>query len=316
MVGVLFKKLIIFSLLLFIPLYIIQMVVDKGLRKYQSGEYGIWNDIYSSKINSDILIVGSSRALVNISSPILDSALHKTVYGIGVNGGNFSQTLVRLKVYLQHNKKPQTIICSLGMNDLDKGEGLFNTEQYMPYLEDSLIRNSNQGYANSFMLADYYIPAMKYRSDLGSLLTGIKLYFNSQVEVREPRIKGYVAREIKWDTSFDDLRKSKKVFNIKFHKELLNDFKTFIGICKSNNIKLIFVFTPEYEKVQPYFKNWDFVMNFYKSVAAKNDIPFLDYSNSEFSKDTKYFYNSEHLNKTGSQLFSKKLADDLLKLQL
>jgi hypothetical protein len=45
--------------------------------------------------------------------------------------------------------------------------------------------------------------------------------------------------------------------------------------------------------------------------SKKYDVPLLDHSNDAMSYKTIYFYNSEHLNKTGAQLFSKKLAGDL-----
>lgn len=35
---------------------------------------------------------------------------------------------------------------------------------------------------------------------------------------------------------------------------------------------------------------------------------FIDYSNSYLCYDKKYFYNSQHLNKTGAELFSKEVS--------
>lgn len=306
-------KILVFGLILFIPLLIIQIMVDKGMRKNRSQEYGVWNDIYDSKINTDILVIGSSRALVNISSPILDSALNTPTYGIGVDGGNFEQTITRLKVFLQHNKKPTTIIYSIGMRDLEKSTGLFRMEQYMPYLADSIIKNSNQGYTNSFIWADYYVPLMKYRTNFSSVLTGIKLYFSSGVEVIQPRVLGHESRDMKWDTSFEDFKKSGKTFDIKINGQLTSDFRHFLDLCKANQIQVIFVYSPEYIEIQSYFKNRDFLMDYYRKTALTYNIPFLDFSKHNISYHKKYFYNSEHLNKVGSEIFSKKLSRDLLK---
>jgi hypothetical protein len=316
MAKLLITKIIVFLILLYLPLFFLQKAVDNGLRKYRAGEYGVWNDIYNSKINSKVLVVGSSRALVNISTSILDSMLKKSVYNIGVDGGHFSQTLQRFKIYLMHNKKPEAIICSLGMSDLEKTAGLFNMEQYLPYLGDSLIAKSNKGYANSFISADYYVPSMKYRVDLGSILTGLKLYFDREVNIKDPRVRGYEARNLKWDTSFDDLKKSGKSFDIRINQDAANDLEEFVNVCRLNKIKLIFVYTPEYIEIQPYFKNRDFVMDFYRSFSRKNEIPFIDYSKDSLSFNKSLFYNSEHLNLVGSKLFSQKLAADLIKCHL
>jgi hypothetical protein len=40
---------------------------------------------------------------------------------------------------------------------------------------------------------------------------------------------------------------------------------------------------------------------------------FLDYSSDTICNNKKLFYNSQHLNSKGSEIFTKKLAKDLLK---
>ena len=56
------------------------------------------------------------------------------------------------------------------------------------------------------------------------------------------------------------------------------------------------------------------IISLYQHFSEKYDIPFLDYSNDELSYSTKYFYNSQHLNRTGAELFTAKLADDLMEI--
>ena len=50
-------------------------MVDAGLRKSRNAYFANWNDLYNSKINADLLIMGSSRAEFHISPKILDSLL-------------------------------------------------------------------------------------------------------------------------------------------------------------------------------------------------------------------------------------------------
>ena len=316
MVKVLFLKLIIFFLLLFVPLYFLQKYVDNGLLKMRLGEYGVWNDIYESKINADVVIVGSSRATVNISSPILTEKLKLNTYNIGIDGGDFNMEYLRFQVYLQHNKKPKVVILSLHTADLQKNEGIFNQEQFLPFLGDTLVRNATSGYSSSLSYADYYIPAVKYRSDFQSVSDGIKMVLDKPVSriYYAMRTNGYEARDRKWDDSFDKLKRSGKKFDIKFNDELVAKFQEFIKYCKEKNIELIFVYTPEYTGVQPYFVNREMVMNYYGKVAKDNSIPMLDYSQDSISSNTAYFYNSEHLNTSGSVYFTMKLASDLVNL--
>ena len=54
-------------------------------------------------------------------------------------------------------------------------------------------------------------------------------------------------------------------------------------------------------------------MNLYRQFAKKYDLIFLDYSNDPISYNKSLFYNSNHLNAEGSEIFSKKLAADIKK---
>jgi hypothetical protein len=49
----------------------------------------------------------------------------------------------------------------------------------------------------------------------------------------------------------------------------------------------------------------------YDSIACEFHIPILDYSDIPMCYDTAYFYNATHLNKTGAELFTTKLAHDI-----
>lgn len=304
-------KTILFLVLLYIPLYIIQTVVDKGMTHYRKGEYGVWNDIYNSPINADLVIIGNSRAFVNISPMILDSALKQPAYNLGYDGGDFNLAYTRFKVYLCHNKMPKTVVLSISPPDLERGIGIFNLPQFMPFLKDTVLRKGLAGYANSFNKADFYVPAMKYRTDPSSYVTGIKLYFGKNVVEDELRVRGYEARPRKWDNSFNEFIALHQKFNHKIDTALLKQFKELIKTCADHHTKLYLVYSPEYIKVQPYFVNRAGIMSVYKVASLLYHVPFLDYSNDPMSSDTSYFYNSEHLNKNGSEVFTRKLAKDM-----
>jgi lysophospholipase L1-like esterase len=51
-----------------------------------------------------------------------------------------------------------------------------------------------------------------------------------------------------------------------------------------------------------------------RDIANRHGIQFLDYSSDTMCRDTKYFYNSQHLNTAGAELFSARLAEDLAPL--
>lgn len=49
----------------------------------------------------------------------------------------------------------------------------------------------------------------------------------------------------------------------------------------------------------------------YGSIANAVKVPLLDYWNDTITTDTSYFCNSTHLNKIGSELFTRKFIQDL-----
>lgn len=92
------KKLITISILVLIPLAMLQWlsaIVDKGLRNAKM-PYSSLNDVYNGRVNADVIMLGSSRAVFHISPHILDSVLQKNTYNIGVNGWSFHLSLIHI----------------------------------------------------------------------------------------------------------------------------------------------------------------------------------------------------------------------------
>jgi len=76
---------------------------------------------------------------------------------------------------------------------------------------------------------------------------------------------------------------------------------------------LIFVYTPEFIDGQKFMSNRDEIIDLYKIISNKYSIKFYDYSQDSICLNKKYFYNSMHLNKFGSEIFSRNLACALQK---
>ena len=83
--------------------------------------------------------------------------------------------------------------------------------------------------------------------------------------------------------------------------------------CLRDSIGIILIYPPTYHESHRYIKNRDEIISLFESIANKNKIPFLDYSEDSLSYSTKYFYNSQHLNKNGGELFTEKICADIKK---
>lgn len=308
------KKFILQIVILSIPFVIILSILDyfvtKGLQKTKFGDYKEWNDIYSGNLNSDIVINGSSRAWVHISPKIIDSILNVNSYNLGIDGYSFYMQLGKYNEYVQHNIKPKIIIQTLDISTLSKRDDLYNYEQFFPYIYNSSIKKITKNFIG-FSFLDYNMPFYRYRNSSEIVKVGVEEYF-STTNLDNGKYKGYLGMERDWDGSFDEFKKNNPHGVVtKLDSESVELMDTFLSSCKNNNIEVIFVFTPEYIENQRISNNREEIINTYLDFAKKYDLLFFDYSKDTISYQKKYFYNSQHLNKEGAELFTEKMTNDI-----
>ncbi len=304
------KRTLFFGVLLLILSLSLDILITNGLKKSQTFHFVDWNNIYNSKINSDIIISGNSKAWHHISPKILDSILDAKSYNLGIDGYDFVMQNAKANVYLNHNKKPRLLIQVVGNSTLNLRKDLYQSIQFKPYLNDSVISKATKKY-NGFSKLDYHIPLYRYRGENSILVNSVlNIVGLGHLQKDKNKYKGFEAYDRTWDNSFQQFVKKYpkgKTFNVsEYHK---NIFENFIKEQKQNNIEIVLVYSPTFYKSQQYINNR--IVSFFKNVAKKYDAKFLDYSNYKFAKNKKYFYNSQHLNKAGAELFSKLLAEDI-----
>lgn len=302
----------IFSCIILAILYVLQFVFDRECRRVQNEAFAEWNDCYNGKIAGDVLMLGSSRMGAHISPKIIDEQLHVNSYNLGINGGRFLLQNGRFKVYLAHTPKlPKNIIHGLDIGTLDRASILFVSNQFVPYLDDTIIRKYTEGYKGSYNKLHYYFPLYKYNNSFLNMgtaimnMTGLKTQFSH-------RYKGYKALEGEWVPSTDKQLVAVADGGIqKTDSQTVKEFEAYLQFCKEKNINLIFVYTPEYIDLQKLTKNRAEIINLYKQYATTYNITFLDYSEDSISYQKSLFKDPGHLNRKGAELFSMKLAKDL-----
>lgn len=305
-------KLLIFCLLPLPVLYVLQVIVDSGLKHSDYPVYSEWNDIYGGKVNADLVVTGSSRAVFQISPAVLDEKLKINTYNLGINAWTFPMQKKRFDVFLKHNKKPRYVVQSLDLQMFSRREDLFDYQQFLPYLDDPDIRAATKNYKGEFGAAQYYFPMFKYNGNLNVAAAGFLSYFNL-VKYQRINTKGYLGQTLAWDNSFEAFKKKfPNGYTPPFDEKVAGEFKEYLEYCRQNDIKVILVFSPEYVELHPLIKNREETIKLFKDYAKQFDLTFFDYSNHPISSNKSYFYNSEHLNKQGAELFSEILARDLI----
>ena len=176
-------------------------------------------------------------------------------------------------------------------------------------LRNNDIKKATASYVG-FNWYDYEIPLIRYCGKFEAIETAIR-FFSGHLSNPTFRIRGYQGRDESWNSDFDKAKLTMKRYEVKIDPNIILLFDKFINECKSQNIKLFFVYTPEYIEGQEFVKNRDVVMSILAKFSKQYHIPFYDYSNDALSFQKKYFYNANHLNKTGAELFTHKLIDTL-----
>ncbi|MBL0343262.1 MAG: hypothetical protein IPP71_21815 [Bacteroidetes bacterium] len=312
----LFRNSVVFFILLLLITIIFDFFLSLNLKKAKgiiADEFSVWNAIYDGTINSELLIYGSSRAWVQIDPQILESTLKKRTYNLGVDGHNFWISYLRHLELLKYNKKPSYVIVSLDIFTLEKRIDLYNPEQFLPYmLFNENMKHYTQSY-HGFNLLDYYLPLLRYTGNSSIVFQAIKSSVKSDA-VTSGRKHGYIGMNKVWNEDLTAAQTKMNAYVPKIDSSAVKLFEQFIQECSQNKIKLIFVYTPEYIDGQRFTKNRDEVMAWFEHFSKKYQIPYLNYSDDIMCQQKEYFFNSEHLNKTGSAIFSKKLGEELLKI--
>lgn len=305
------KKFVRRLLFFFVPPILVLLPIDiylsKGLKNTSlaAAEYEVWNDLFYNNISPEVAIYGSSRAWVHIDPMIIEDSLGLSAYNFGIDGHNFLLQYYRHKNLLK-NTTPKTIIHSVDINTLKKRRELYNYEQFLPYmLWNREIYEATKNY-EGFNIVDFTIPLARY---IGKNKTLNAMMLRSKG--KSIRTQGFQGQNREWN---DDLKRAKTQmgsYTADLDNASVELFRQYIQECKSLDINLILVYTPEYIEGQQFVTNRSEIMTLLKGIAQENNLPFLDYSDHYLSMDKKYFYNSMHLNATGAEIFTRILAHDI-----
>jgi len=308
-------KIIALGIILLLSAFVADFVVTSGLKKTgnrESGggdEFTTWNAICSSSINADIIVNGASRAYRQVNPFILDTMLNLNTYNIGMSGASFDQQYVRYLTFVKLNKKPKYIIQQVDYGSLFVSNSV--DERFLPYLPYL----DGKKYLAGITLSDSYIPFYRYRMRYDYITRGLLEFFHIK-HYPNLRKKGFFETDLKWNgSSLNTVLQGDSINALKEIKAI-ELFDSYLNHCKNNDIMVILVFSPQYFKMTDFTKDKKDVIDIYRSFSEKYGIPFLDYSTDSMCYDTTYFFNAMHLNKTGEELFSTKLAHDIDSLKI
>jgi hypothetical protein len=307
---VLIKKFTIRLLLFLLPLVIIAYPADVFLSQrlkysngYAAGELEVWKDLVDHKINADVVIYGSSRACHHINPSIITDSLKVEAYNLGMTGHRFHMHQLRHDLLLEYSQ-PKLIIYSLDLFSFQKRKGLYNPDQFLPYIRNNeTISERIKGY-EGYTAADHQIPLLRFYGKKAAIVHVFKSFFRKWPP---SRVKGFEGLNRAVTANFDTLSPGV----IKLDTQAVREFEKFIADCTARNIRVLLVYSPEYVKAQHITKNRAEVIGLYRTISERTKVPFIDYSQHPISFDKKNFADQTHLNARSANAFTALLVKEI-----
>jgi hypothetical protein len=299
-----------FALPIITAMFVADYFISKNLKKSNQypGEFEVWNDIYDGNIKSDVAIYGSSRAWVHIDSEILEDSLELKTYNMGIDGHNFGLQYLRHIEYLKFNKTPKLIIVSVDAFSLQKKTDLYELAQFLPYMLWNGNIKKYTSSLNGFNFYDYYFPLIRYMGRIKKISSILRTNQNGE---KKYRVKGYKGIERDWNEDVTKAQSARQHYEIGMDESIVALFNQFLIECRTKEIQVVLVYTPEYIGGRKFVINRNEVLNKLNDFSNKYNLLFLDYSKDELCLKKSYFYNASHLNKKGAEIFTTKLGRDL-----
>ena len=312
------KHFLLFVAPIVILAYFVDVFISNNLKKCNGvaiGEYTTWNDLNEGKINSDIVIYGSSRAWKHLSPKIITQKTNISAYNLGIEGHNFWLQNLRHEILLKKNKKPKLIIFSVDIFTLQKNKDLYNSEQFLPYmLWNNQIEETTISY-NGFNRFDYNIPLIRYYGKYKEVVTAVSVFLkptNNKIK----RVNGYQGQNKKWSDDFSKAKLKMNKYKISLDEKTVVLFEKFLKDMNEEGVKVVFVYTPEFIEGQKFIQGRKELISLYSKFSKQYNIPFYDFSKDAICYRKDFFYNSNHLNKEGAELFTRKFVDTLLQSKI
>ena len=303
-------KTIMLTLVLFGISFGVDYLIEKGIKTSSYREISKWTEVIKGGIDSEILVVGSSRALVHFDPRLIEENTGMSCYNLGLDGSKYESQSKVLVLYLSHNKKPKTLIWSIDLSSFNATEGIYRFEQFLPFWDEpdvksilKLNKDQNQDYFNIPIAKYSNNPALKYR--------GLLKEFG--INVAEPKLyKGYRESNQEWDGKFDEFKfKSSGIYKESLDMRIFNDFLNSIIDIQKSEIEVRWIITPYYSEAIDMISNQSQIRDLFKNSADSLNISLIDMAKSTMSRKKEFFYNGSHMNTKGVNEFNKLIINEI-----
>ena len=292
-----------------------------------------FREMYHGAEEYDLIFLGSSHTAHGIHSRYIEEGTGWTVYNFGFDGANSPVILSIYRFILKPRKK------RIGVAGLDT-IWFFLDEDWMPrtfYFNAEFISWKTllqyyfsdevrpPGYAPEQIrsefrnILEFKVPLLKYQRRLPEIFLRrdfFGMFDSTEVVDKAKYFRGYIPFKGGWNARPHGLQYYRGDISLRpahVNREWVEVLENTIQQLQRDGTNVFLYQLPEYLESRE-VPNYQEIDAIYRRVAAKYQIPFLNYNTelrSYVNYDKKYFWNWDHLNEEGSVLFSKIFAADI-----
>lgn len=291
------KRFLIWISTVIITLFILDIVAGKLYSAYIKnhilpGEYGALEKILRHN-DTDLLVLGSSVALISIDNKVLGDSLGLTTYNGGGNGQTFPFFTTMLKGALANRPPKQILLCVLPSDFTSHGLGQrYNI--FAPYyglriadIDENLNKMDRHNtiflQSTFYRLNKHWFRLFLYHFTMPNIL-GQDGHFARPLPPAYPT---------KYSVSIGEISAERK-------KQLIE----FLAICRRNHIKVTILFTPALIHYADLNDPTNAVHQVQEIAARFNASVYVDSNLEPFTTDPSLFYDNIHLNIEGTKIYT------------
>lgn len=305
-------RFILFFIFLLLLLFSIELILNYGIKKSRSNQIGKVNKILIDKIDPEIMIFGSSVGEVGVNSNIIRGITNAPVYNSSIDGTSYIQYKGLIDEFMSYSILNKNIFFIESYFTFQNPNQITNLERYIVHLNNYNIYNTLFAIQPDLVWKSRYIPFYKFipitNTFYKNSLFGIYNHFlkNNQNDT----LNGYTPVNRNWvdDENFNN------IYKIEINSKIVEKYINTIKSLQNKNRKVYIIFPPVYIEKASKFINFNSLIKQFQFIQKETGCIFLNFTQNIMCNDKKYFYNINHMNSLGSNLFSSILADSIIRI--
>jgi hypothetical protein len=248
-------------------------------------------------MEKDIIIIGSSRGVNNISAKQMEDETGLSTYNLSYRGSNVIFHQFILETLLLYNKKPQKVLLVID----DEYEFLMDHSLHFRF--DRLYPLKNYSYINNKLIDSKkksYVSKFLYAAKIDREDFSLKPKRVDPINLMTSHGSKLLPKKENNDLEFINV--SKNYNTLQEESSKIRSFKAIKEMCSSKGIDLYFVFTPDFKSF-----NDSFLKRFEKLVKKKEHLIVYDTLDKRY-KDYTIFRDQTRMCSEGAAIFTSELS--------